>query len=34
MGHGAKPAGNVRAFDAHEVVDRLGPTIQMPKPRS
>lgn len=34
MGHGPKPAGNVRAFDAHEVVDRLGPTIQMPKPRS
>lgn len=34
VGHGPKPTGNVRAFDAHEVVDRLGPTIQMPKPRS
>lgn len=33
MGHGPKPAGNVRAFDAHEVVDRLSPSIQMPKPR-
>lgn len=31
MGKGPKPAGNLRAFDAHEVVDRLGPTIQMPK---
>jgi hypothetical protein len=30
VGHGAKPTGNVRAFDAHEVVNRLGPTIQMP----
>jgi hypothetical protein len=33
IGRGAKPSGNVRAFDAHEVVDRLGPTIQMPQPR-
>jgi hypothetical protein len=33
VGRGAKPSGNVRAFDAHEVVDRLGPTIQMPQPK-
>ncbi len=29
-GHGAKPAGEVRAFDAHEVLTRLGPTVQPP----
>ena len=28
---GRKPADNVRAFDAREVVDRLGPTIQVPE---
>lgn len=32
-GRGPKPATNVRAFDAREVVDRLGPTIQLPQPR-
>lgn len=31
VGHGPKPATNVRAFDAHEVLSRLGPSIQMPK---
>ncbi len=31
IGRGPKPTGNVRAFDAHEVVNRLGPSIQMPK---
>ncbi len=30
MGRGPKPADNLRAFDAHEVVSRLGPSIQMP----
>ncbi|MBQ1499783.1 CC0125/CC1285 family lipoprotein [Sphingomonas sp. NPDC092331] len=30
MGKGPKPADNLRAFDAHEVVSRLGPSIQMP----
>jgi hypothetical protein len=30
MGKGPKPMDNVRAFDAHEVVARLGPSIQMP----
>ncbi len=33
MGKGPKPADTVRAFDAHEVVDRLGKAIQMPQPR-
>lgn len=32
-GKGPKPADNVRAFDAHEVVERLGKAIQMPQPR-
>jgi hypothetical protein len=31
VGRGPKPAGNVRAFDARDVVDRLGPTIQLPE---
>jgi len=31
VGHGAKPANEVRAFDAHEVLNRLGPSIQLPK---
>ena len=30
MGKGPKPSDNLRAFDAHEVVSRLGPSIQMP----
>jgi hypothetical protein len=30
MGHGAKPAGDVRAFDAHDVQARLGPSIVRP----
>jgi hypothetical protein len=30
MGHGAPPADDVHAFDAHQVVQNLGPTIQMP----
>jgi hypothetical protein len=30
-GKGPKPADNVRAFNAHEVIDRLGPTIVLPK---
>ena len=31
-GKGPKPESNVRAFDAREVLDRLGPTIELPKP--
>lgn len=31
VGKGPKPAGNPRAFDARDVVDRLGPTIQLPE---
>lgn len=31
IGHGPKPANNIRAFDAHEVIDHLGPTIVTPK---
>lgn len=30
-GRGPKPADNVRAFDAREVLNRLGPSIQMPQ---
>lgn len=30
MDKGPKPSDNLRAFDAHEVVSRLGPSIQMP----
>lgn len=33
MGKGPKPADNVRAFDARDVVDRLGKSIQMPATR-
>ena len=33
VGKGRKPANNVRAFDARSVVDRLGPTIQVPEER-
>lgn len=32
-GRGPKPTTNVRAFDAREVIDRLGPTIVTPQPR-
>lgn len=31
IGRGPKPANNVRAFDAHEVINHLGPSIVMPK---
>ena len=31
MHHGAKPAGDPRAFDAHDVVANLGPHIVRPK---
>lgn len=31
MGHGPKPGNNVRAFDAHQVMSNLGPTIVTPK---
>lgn len=31
MGKGPKPEGNVRAFDAHDVMAKIGPTITMPK---
>ncbi|WP_326524553.1 CC0125/CC1285 family lipoprotein [Sphingomonas sp.] len=31
VGKGHKPDGNVRAFNARDVVDRLGPTIQLPE---
>ena len=30
-GKGPKPTENVRAFDAREVVDRIGPSLVMPK---
>lgn len=32
-GKGPKPTDNVRAFDAREVVDRLGPGIKLPEQR-
>lgn len=32
-GRGPKPGDNVRAFDAREVLDRLGPQIRMPEQR-
>ena len=31
VGHGPKPKDNVRAFDAHEVIRNLEPTIATPK---
>lgn len=31
MGHGAMPAQDVRAFDAHDVIARIGPTVQRPQ---
>ncbi|WP_231731786.1 CC0125/CC1285 family lipoprotein [Sphingomonas sp. CCH5-D11] len=31
MGKGAPPAGEVRAFNARDVVERLGPTIILPE---
>ena len=31
LGKGPKPANNIHAFDAHDVVAHLGPTIIMPK---
>ncbi|MDF7777368.1 hypothetical protein P1X14_19075 [Sphingomonas sp. AOB5] len=33
VGRGPKPGSNVRAFDAREVIDRLGPSIELPKAR-
>jgi hypothetical protein len=33
VGRGGKPRDNVRAFNAREVVDRLGPTIRLPEDR-
>jgi hypothetical protein len=30
--HGPKPAGDPKAFDAHQVMDNLGPKIVRPKP--
>lgn len=33
MGRGTPPPGEVRAFRARDVVDRLGPTIVMPEQR-
>ncbi len=32
-GRGPKPATNLRAFDARDVIDRLGPTIRVPEQR-
>ncbi|HRD45625.1 MAG TPA: hypothetical protein PLF78_03985 [Caulobacter sp.] len=32
LGRGAKPADDPRAFDAHDVMANLGPTIQRPVP--
>jgi hypothetical protein len=31
VGKGPKPANNIRAFDAHEVIAHLGPSIVTPK---
>ncbi len=31
LGRGPKPRDNVRAFDAREVMNNLGPSIVMPK---
>ncbi|WP_231568386.1 CC0125/CC1285 family lipoprotein [Novosphingobium malaysiense] len=31
MGHGAMPATNVRAFDARDVIARIGPDIRRPR---
>ena len=31
IGKGPKPANNIRAFDAHEVIAHLGPSIVTPK---
>jgi hypothetical protein len=31
LGHGPKPANNIHAFDARDVIAHLGPTIVMPK---
>lgn len=33
MGKGAPPSGEVRAFNARDVVERLGPTIRLPEQR-
>jgi hypothetical protein len=33
MHHGAKPADDPAAFDAHAVIDNLRPRIQYPAPR-
>lgn len=33
VGRGPKPANNLRAFDARDVIDRLGPTIRLPEQR-
>jgi len=33
MGHGPKPATELRAFNARAVVDSIGPSIQRPVPR-
>jgi hypothetical protein len=32
-GRGPKPRDNVRAFDARDVVDRIGPTVRFPEER-
>lgn len=31
LGKGPKPADNIRAFDAHAVVDSIGPSVVVPK---
>jgi hypothetical protein len=31
MGRGPKPADNARAFDARDVLARLGPSIVLPR---
>ena len=33
MGRGERPSGDVHAFDAHDVIQNLGPTIVMPGAR-
>lgn len=34
VGHGSKPTDNIRAFDARQVINNLGPTIVVPTKRS
>lgn len=33
VGRGPKPASNVRAFNAREVIENIGPSVAVPQPR-